>query len=220
MNRKLKAFGLAVVASLAMSVVAASASQAAEFHSGEAHTILNAAQSTTHVFTAGEGFGGVTCSTATFAGTSTAATETEQTITPSYSGCKDSFGRTAHVAMNGCKYRFHATTETAANTFSGNTDVLCEVGKSINITITPGGFLGECKVTIPGQENTGPITFHNVANGDVRTDASASNVTNSTSGGFFNCGIANGHHTAGTYNGDAITAGTNTAGGAVNIFVG
>ena len=70
------------------------------------------------------------------------------------------------------------------------------------------------------QNNIGPITFHNVANGDVRVDWSAVNVANVTTGGAFNCGIANGAHTAGTYNGDAITAGTNTAGGAVNVFVG
>lgn len=212
MNRKLKALGLALVAAFAMSAFVASA-QAAEFHAGEAHTTSTAGQTSTHVFTAGEGFGGVSCSKASFESTSTATTETFQTIKPAYSECKDSFGRTAHVTVNGCAYVFKGGTSTTANV-----DVECPEGKTIVVEVKSGGST-ICTVTIGAQTNTGIVDLHNVAGGDVAIESTAGSVDNTTSGGFFNCGISNGLHTEGTYTGTSVAAGTNTAGGAVNISV-
>src|SRR3954453_13126535 len=93
MNRKIKALGLALMASLALTAVLASAASAAgTFTSSSTHTILSGTQTTAHEFSAGSGFGKIKCSTATFAGTSSATSETHQTITPTYEGCTDSFG--------------------------------------------------------------------------------------------------------------------------------
>jgi hypothetical protein len=217
MKHKLKMVGLIALASLAISAVAATAAQAAEFHSSAEHTILKATQSTTHVFTAGEGFGGISCETATFEGTSSKTTETEQTVTPTYANCKDSFGRTADVATNGCQYRFHATSGSEA-TYEGNTDIVCAESKKIEVKITSGGTV-VCTVTIGAQNGIGPITFHN-ENEQIRVDSSANNVISTTSGGFFNCGISNGEHKGGSYDGDAITSGTDTTGAVAGIQAG
>jgi hypothetical protein len=217
MIRKLKAMGLALVAVFAMSAVVASAAQAFTFHSEAEHTLLNASQSTTHEFTAGSGFGAISCETATFAGTAASASAATQTITPTYGNCKDSLGRTADVNTNECTYTFEVTGE-AGGVFSGNTDIACP-GSPIEIKVTNTSKEVKCTITVAAQENVGPVKFENVANGDVKVISEANNVKNTTSGGLLNCGVSNGTHTAGTYTGDAITAGTNTEGGGVNINV-
>jgi hypothetical protein len=211
MNRKIKALGLALVASLAMSAMVASAAQAQFFHSSVAHTLASGSQVGNHVFTAGPGFGNITCTTANFHGTQSAQTVTSQTITATYSGCKDSVaGRTVHVpAVN---YTF-----TAPKTATGASEV--HVLNGFTFTITAGGGLGECKVEIPAQTVSG-IVYHNLGgtNG-VTVTTSSTGVDSVTSGGFFNCGIANGPHTEGTYTGHTTMKGTNTEGKAVEVRV-
>jgi hypothetical protein len=207
MSRKLKTLGIAIVASLAMSAMAASAQAAPEFHAGNAHTILKGKQETgsEHVFTAGESFGGISCTQAEFSGTTSALTEKTQTMTPVYENCADSFGRTAHVSMNGCGYIFSVSN----NATVGTTEIECPPGKEIVVTVTASPH---CTVRIPAQKSVGPVTYHNIANGDVTVTSEAENVTNTTEGGFFICGVSNGHHTEGTYFGNTVVHGTNTTG--------
>jgi hypothetical protein len=92
MNPRIKSIGLALVAALALVAVMASPASA-QFTSSSSHTILTGSQEGSHEFTAGEGFGGITCTTASFAGTGAGESETTQVITPTYSNCKDTFGR-------------------------------------------------------------------------------------------------------------------------------
>jgi hypothetical protein len=212
MNRKIKALGLALVAALAMSAVAASASQA-EFHSSAAHTILSGSQVGNHVFTVGGGFGAIECETANFSGSSTKVTEADQTITPEYKGCFDSFERTVHVNMGGAQYTF---TSPAATTGNANVHV---VGGPITISVTSGAGATICTVTIKEQTNNN-IVYHNLGgtNG-VTVTTNTNNVKATTSGGFLNCGVSNGEHTGGTYTGHTTMKGVNTAGEAVSISV-
>jgi hypothetical protein len=202
MIRNLKALGLALVAVFAMSAVAASAAGAAEFHSASAGTALKGTQVGNHVFTVGSGFGSIKCTTANFTGTATNKTEKDQTITPEYKGCTDSFGRTADVNVGTAKYTFTPAAPT--------TPAVVHVTGTITIQITPGGGLGECNVTIGAQEDNG-IEYHNKEEGGVKyveVTTNTTNVVSTTSGGLFNCGVSNGTHTGGSYTGVSVTRGT------------
>src|SRR5215203_3750241 len=200
MNRKIKALGLALVASLAMSAMVASAAQAIEFHSTAAHTILTGEQTTSHKFTVGSGFGAITCTTAKFTGTTTATTEASQKITPEYKGCKDSFGRTAHVTVS------------ATYTFTPPAVATGEANVHLN-----GSGTVICDVKVETQTNNG-IVYHNVASG-VETTTNTTNVKTTTSGASLNCGVSDGAHTGGSYTGNSVVKGTDTEGKAVTITV-
>ena len=210
MNRKIKALGLALVAAFAMSAVMASAASAIEFHAGEAHTIISGSQTGNHTFTVGSGFGAITCKVAKFSGTTEKTTETSQVITPEYKECTDSFGRKVDVTVS-AKYRF-----TAPAAATGSAEV--HVEGSFKIEVTNSSSVVICTVTVGSQTNNN-IVYHNIANGDVEVTTTTNNVTTETSGGTLNCGVANGHHTGGSYTGNTIIAGTSTAGANVNITV-
>jgi hypothetical protein len=206
MHRKLKALGLALVAALALTAVMASAASA-QFTSNKEHTILSGSQKTgtNDVFTAGEGFGGITCENATFSGTAVNKSESSQEITPSYSNCKDSFGRTVDPTV----------TATFTFTPSGKVHVMGH----IVLHITSGGST-ICTVTIGEQSEINGITYTNLGGTKgVETTTHSTNVKNTTSGGFFNCGISNGEHTAGTYDGTAVVTGKDTSGSAAETSV-
>jgi hypothetical protein len=222
MIRKLKSIGLALAAVCALSVVMVSAAQAKPWHVSaentrvvghpKEHAILHGTQAKhpngndgSHVFTAGEGFGGIKCTNATFTGTLTEGTGQLVRAKPDYSSCSDSFGRTVDVEENGCEYDFEATAESGGS-FTGDADVVCPAGKVIEAKITSGGSV-ICTVKIGSQTGTGPIKFENdedKATGitDVTITPQVTNIKNTTEGGFFNCGISNGEHTGGTYTGN------------------
>lgn len=202
MNRKLKVFAMAAVACLAMSALAVASSQAAEFHSknlggtATTNTTLSAGQTTKHEFTAGAGFGGITCEVAKFEGTQAASDTPTTTIHPTYEKCKDTLGRTAVVTTTGANYTFHAGPP-------GTVDVV-----GANITINIGS--GACVVTVLKQTGINGISYTNNGN-KVKVTANSTNVVNETTGGLFNCGIGNGKHTAGTYTGTSEVSGSMTS---------
>jgi hypothetical protein len=212
MHRKLKALGLALVAALALTAVMASAASA-QFTSTSTHTILSGTQEGNHVFTAGEGFGGVTCTEASFSGTGTATEESEQKITPTYSNCTDSFGRVVDLDNSSLAYTFT----------SGASKGTVDISGSMTLTITDsknhesaGSVI--CTVTIGAQTGVNGVTYHDNGEG-VKVTSNSTNVKNTTSGGFFNCGIGNGEHSAGTYKGTTNMTGKNTSGTEVDIDV-
>src|SRR4051812_44505900 len=139
MIRKLKVLGLALVAVLAFSAVAASASQAFEFTSFNTETELheggtsvgNQTAGNKHKFTPTGGFASIQCTTAHFTGTSATGTEKEPVSHPEYTGCTDTFGRAVDVSTAGCNYKFHINKEVEADVFEGTTDIVCEAGKAI-----------------------------------------------------------------------------------------
>ena len=211
MNRKIKALGLALVAALALTAVMASTASA-QFTSSSTHTIISGSQEGKHVFTAGEGFGGITCTTATFAGTSASTNAADQTITPTYAGCKDSFGRTVHV--------HETTTETFTKTGTiGGTAIGVYHTSGSRVTTVTSSSSTVCTIVIKSPQTNNGITYHNVAGGTVRLTTSATNVISTTTGSFFNCGVSEGEHKEGTYSGTTKLAGVDTAGKAVTISV-
>jgi hypothetical protein len=217
MSFRSKAVGFACLAVLAINPALASQAQAVEFHSVSEHTILSGQQyENQHVFTLGEGFGGVACESVDTSATSAAKTETENTATTVQSGCYDSFGRTVHMNNNGCVTRFHATSK-SGSAYIGNADLVCPAGKSKVVTITSGGSV-VCTVVFSSQENMGPGKIENVENG-LKVTLEVNNMKSTSSGGFFNCGISNGEHTEGTYQGVSVIKGTATDGTSAKIWV-
>jgi len=213
MNRKIKALGLALVAALALTAVMASTASA-QFTSTSSHTILSGTQEGNHVFTAGEGFGGIKCTTATFSGTASSTNAVDQTFVPAYGNCSDSFGRTVHID-NGLTYTFTKTGKDANGTPIGSTHLT----GSMTLTVTSGGSV-VCTVHIITPQTTTGITYHNRAGtSGVQATLNMKKIKSTTSGSIFNCGISEGEHTEGTYVGTAIVTGKNTAGEAVAISV-
>jgi hypothetical protein len=210
MNRKLKALGLALVAALALTAVMASTASA-QFTSNKTHTILSGTQKTgtNDIFTAGSGFGGITCENATFSGTAQNTSETTQVIQPVYSNCKDSFGRTVDVDNSSLTYTFT----------SGAGKGTVHVSGGMTLTVTSGGSV-VCTVVIKSPQTNNGISYTNLGGtSGVETTTHATNVKSTTSGGFFNCGVSNGEHTAGTYDGTAVVTGKDTSGAAATITV-
>jgi hypothetical protein len=235
MTRKYKALGLALmaaVAAFALSGIAASSAVAApEFTCIEtpanvhAHCILDGKEDPNEQlnFTAGEGFGSIHCTEATFTG-GTLATGTGTTIEnvhPEYGGCTDSFGRAVDTTTTGCNFTFHVETKLETNVYHGKADLVCEAGKQIEIKVTSGGSV-ICTDTIGSQNGVGPVTYRNMTEAsptDVTVTSDARNIKNITSGGFFNCGIPNGEHTEGTTGGNVTVIARDTVGNQIDAEV-
>jgi hypothetical protein len=216
MNRKLKGLGLMFVALLALAGFSSSA-MATEFHSETAHTIIKGEQpeGSNDVFTVNAGK--VTCTSATYAGTTSAVTTPEVTVTPTYTGCT-AFGfvnttidvpggNVAAGANGGCDYRF------TPSTASSQLHIICGAGEVINVTAF------NCWVTI-GSQTTGGITYTNSGAGtarDVTVNANISGIVYTQHSKSFP-GCSNGTFSNGTYVGKGTVKGQTTTGAAVGIW--
>jgi hypothetical protein len=202
MIRNAKILGLAIVAALALTAVMASAASATNFTAASYPVKISGTQTESHKFTVGGGT--VTCTTATFAGELTAASET-LTINPTYSNCT-AFGfigaKVTGFSSTGCDFKFYA---------GGATDLLCSSG---DVVIDA----GECSVTLSEQKNLTKNTFTNNATGTVTVGTNVSGIhAVVTSTGF--CPIGGGTYTNATYTGQTLVEGKNSKGVAVAIDV-
>jgi hypothetical protein len=211
MNGKLKVLGLAFIAALALTAVLASVASA-QFTSDKEHTIISGSQreGTNDVFTAGSGFGGVTCENVTFSGTLSGTNSSALEITPTYSVCKDSFGRTVHV-HNKLKWKF-----TFDEIVGGTPIGTLHVTEELTTTTTSGGSV-VCTTTIKPSTLNGVIYHQN--NKRQRFTIHSTEVVSTTSGGFFNCGISNGEHKNGTYDGEEDLKGEGTEGSEAELTI-
>jgi hypothetical protein len=162
-------------------------------------------QSAAHKFTVGGMT--VTCTTATFSGTASAASAT-QTIDPTYTGCTASgikatvtgFNNTGHS----CDYLFNANGETALNCPSG--DVKIEAGP--------------CTVTIEAVRNTNLKTNTYTNNtpgvGQITVDTNVTNIHAIVNSGF-GCPVAGGTYTNAAYTGTTVISGKDNGGAAVAL---
>jgi hypothetical protein len=212
MNSKLKALGLALVAALALTAVMASAASA-QFTSNKEHTIISGfQQEKNHVFSAGSGFYSISCSTILVNGTLIGTNDADLTITPTYETCKDTAGRTVDVDNSKLTYTF-TRTGAVAGTPVGE----IHVSGGITFTTTSGGSV-VCTTVIKVPQSINGVTYHDNGSG-IKVTTGASNVISTTSGGILNCGISNGEHTAGTYDGTTNMTGVNTSGVTADIDV-
>lgn len=209
MNRKLKALGLALVASFAMSAVAASGASASGelFHAGQAHTILDA-HGGLQTFVTNPST--LTCTTVTADATTTVVTPSSITATDvTYSGCKNADNITTHVQMRSCDYLF---TSEATPTHAPVHIQCSTAGDEIRINGTVLGAEVTC-VRVPAQTPTGGgVTYSNVAGGDVKITATVTGIEYTVQG-F--CGSETVNN--GTYNASVTVGGTDTVGNNVNV---
>jgi hypothetical protein len=154
MASKLKACGLAMIPVLAVSSVTASAAQAATHHVtvGTAPAIVTAKATVNPVFKITGGEHEVECEATTYEGTLSEATNTEITVTGTYSGCQIEapFGPTATVHVNHCAYVLGGDTDVNGDAAlevecapENETTVTYELfGSKCVLHMTPGSYRG------------------------------------------------------------------------------
>ena len=225
MTRNLKAFGLALVAAMALGAIGAQGASASIDHEFESDavnkkTVLTGSMepSTKDVFSATAGLD-VTCSVGTFSGTIEGNTVDQVTVHPKYSSCESSLGGLS-VDTAGCNYVFDSdTTEDAthsAGTEHASVTLECESAHSASphkIRITAPGCTITFETTHAGSvvvnHSLHGVTYTNLdsdghAGHESENSKSAITVTSTVktikytaeAGSF--CGLAG--HPAGTYN--------------------
>ena len=196
MSRNLRALGLALLAAMAMTAVAAQAASAHEFTSASNSTVLTAT-GTNHVFNAN----GVEIKChAFFKGTQTGVAADTITVHPIYNNeaktCETPIGK-AQIDTKVCDYIFES------DTVGGDAPVTvsCAAGHSIKITGTA------CTITVGSQTPGNGVTFANGV-GDVNVTATATGIHYTTSGGL-GCALPGLPLTGtnGTYTGTATVQG-------------
>jgi hypothetical protein len=220
MSLKLKALGLGILATLAMSAVAvmnASATSTGNFHSDAASGNTNIVGSevigTHQTELSAHGLsGGLVCDEATYSGTVTGPTTKHITIIPHYTKCHttDEPAGSTTVHMNGCSFTFTPGHQ-------GTVHIDCPVGKTIIIT-HPNCSIHITPQTIGTAAKGVLYTADTDANGKkiITLDANTVQVATKYEAGI--CVFTGTNHT-GTMHGSATVRGFNhVAGGAqVNI---
>jgi hypothetical protein len=197
--RNLKILGLALVAVLAMSAVAASAAQA-DFTYPSGTTKIKATQPN-GVFTTTAGnaeCGGVDAEAAVSGTTATDLTFTNLVFT----NCM-CLGRACDVTANGgCTITLTTTGESH----------LCPTGGSITLTVTSSPGVSLCTIHVT-QHTVNGITFSNTAGtpNDIDVTVHATNITYETIGGGGKCGTQNTTFTCGLFDGDFTLQAFNAA---------
>lgn len=222
-NLKLKAVGLGLLATLAMSAFAASsafsnieAHQGGHFtaegplpvtvhgHSNETHRV--------HLNMFGQS---ITC-TVTWSGSQSEETETQLTIVATYTECF-SGGNLATFKMNGCHSTF-TIRDTNASTLHNDTHFVCPLGAKAEFSRND----GSCNVTFPPQTITNAVTYTTIigANGKhaITADITEHGLTYEKHGAcVFLAPFGTGPHVGASLTGSMTLEGTNALGSATNI---
>jgi len=231
MTQKLRVLGLALVAVLAMSAIASANAFAFKGESlntsnglHESGTIKGSGINTQSFKITSGSLVTLTCSGVTTSEASTGSEETPQ-AEPHYTGCSAA-GFPAEVKPNGCKYKFHTTTETVAGmNYTGTTDVVCGAGAGpfVYKIFESNGTTLRCEVEVKPQTGINNIEYVNTTNTTEPTDvdikASSNNVkTKVLFGSFFACG-ASGENSTGTYSGETTVRFFNGAGTQIDYTI-
>jgi hypothetical protein len=187
MTRRLKVYGLAMVAVSAFGAVGVSAAQAANHHL----TVTTAPAIVTtndHVNTKFEITGGehsVECGTTKYEGTISEKTTPELTFTPTYSECNVDGTINATIEINHCAYILTGNTDANGD---GQVHIECAEGNEIAVTFS---LLGSsCVINIPAQTPGGGVHFTQTKNEssgkqDVTGGVTVSGLKYSETGGGF-----------------------------------
>lgn len=202
MIRNLKALGLALVATMALGAVAASAASAQPTFSAEGeHAILDVVSNETQTFNI-PGAGTVNCEKVSVEATILSAEEStsELKATPTYSEC-EAFSIEAHIDFTGCWYLFTA---------NGEVHILCPPGSTIDIKVTLFGSKFNCVMV--EEQSVNEVAYSN-KEGHVNLEPNVSGIKSTVEGV---CG--NETNNEGTYKGNVTVAGTDTEEEPINIF--
>ena len=210
--KRIRFTGLVLAAVLAMSAVAAASASAAPKFEAETYPVtVKAKSSNVQKFKVESGTS--ECTTATFEGKATAASEWLKVL-PVYSGCSfiGKVAESAVVKMNGCQYEFHATKEVVGKPghFEGTVDVINNGAKSCAtepITVVA----ATCEVKVGPQTGLGPVEYVNIGAGAKREVEVNANVQNITYTESTLCPLRKEPQpkTTGIYEGKALAAGFN-----------
>lgn len=210
MIRSIKALGLGLLTTLAMSALTASAAFAdPEFHIAMEDTTLTGAQITANVLTTD--LGELKCEVVNYVGTQGPFTSETLTLKPKFEKCKIG-GINTTVTVNGCGFLFHMAHEEPFEAFM---DIECPAGEKL-VFHTPG-----CSVTVQPQNGLKNVTFTNEGEMNTRAIIADLNV-----GGihYVEHGGACPNETVttvnGTFVGQATVTGENGAGEHRPIWVG
>jgi hypothetical protein len=208
MTRNIKVLGLALVALLAMSALASTAS--AQFESEAESTNLTVSFSSMQKIAPSEGGVAFECNTIKTTGTQTGKANTTITISPSFSNCENFVGASTTVTMNGCKFVFHA----AKGSTTGTMDIECETSKVIELEA---GNI--CRYTIGTQTGLSSVNFKNTGSGTTREVIVEPNVKGIIVARVTNHFFCPAGGSIGTYTGSFIMTGETAGGTHVGIFV-
>jgi len=162
--RNLKILGLALVAMLAMSAVAASMASADTFTAEKYPvTITGDQDGQTDVFTTTAGT--VSCKKATYVGTVAAASK-EASATPTYSECTG-LGFPVTIDTNGCSYKFTMTDVVTDASTTARVDIVCPGTEEITVTAKSGATT-KCIIHIPPQTTLSHVELSNIGTGTTR----------------------------------------------------
>jgi hypothetical protein len=208
MIRNSKAFGLALVAMLALGAFVAQAASASPLtvEVAQGTTVhFTGDQESNHKFTTPNG--SVSCLFASFDATAVAGEGgriDELTVAPTYKECSAFGFATAHVTVNGCIYTFTTPTKSGSTVVWGTSalHIVCPAGQAIEITPTTFG-VSACTQFVGTQTPTGgSVTGKNAASSpmDVTLETSLSGIHYTGTGGL--CGNSETHSDA-TYTGNS-----------------
>ena len=159
--RYAKALGLAFVAMLALSAVAATAASADDFTAEKYPATLTGTNDPGFQDEFSSTVGTFRCTetkyTATIAGPTTSLT-----ASPSFSGCA-AFGFPVVIDMNGCTLKFNVGAGT-----TGDVDLVCPAGAEVTMTANSAGTT-KCTEHIKAQSDVaGTVTYSNIGVGATR----------------------------------------------------
>jgi hypothetical protein len=214
MTRNLRAFGLALIAAVALGAIGAQAASAVTEHSfraGDESMVLTGQTKNVDVLALTPGLT-VEC-TATFEGTNVGTIQDTLTVHPTYSGCAGSV--TVHT--DGCNFILDTETTTSAHSGGGEhapVSLECEAGHAIEVT-RPG-----CNLAFPDESSSSPtnqslhgVRYTNLSNHSGKNAGTVTATVKTihyvvTSGSF--CGLAG--HQAGTYSSGIYNGGSTVTG--------
>lgn len=220
MTRNLKALGLALLATFAMSAIAAQAASATNhtFTSDEEETVLTGSQVGVHHFSVN----GVTveCKDADFRGTVVGEAADHVAVHPEYGGpCfLGEGGDSVEVGVDtdACTYTFDSDTTENPHPLAGKeegeedapVDIVCP--EENEIVISGGG----CTIHVPSQAGLHGVTYDEVEDEGkdaIEVSATVNTITAVSTGGLacavLGLGFGTTHHTDGIYTGDTLVTG-------------
>lgn len=221
MTRNLKAFGLVLVAAMALGAIVAQGASAVVEHSvrsGAQSTVLTGEDWSNHVFAPTSSLA-LGCTVATFEGTHVGTPLDLVTVHPKYASCSSPLGN-ATVDTNGCNYIFDTDTTQAsghsASSEHATVSLECESSHAIELT-APG-----CNIAYSAMHSTTPVnqSVHGIRWDQIASDgllskhaltlsATVQTLKHIATAGSL-CGLAGhpaGTYTNGSYSGVSILTG-------------
>jgi hypothetical protein len=180
MNSKLRILGLALVAALAFSAMAASATSAKTAIVVPSPVALHG-EDNPEGKTELTGIAGVKCNVVTYEGN---ANESTITLEPTFEGCLTSTNAPVTVTVNGCAYKLTLGALTSMTAPAKEVQLECPEKKSIEVHLygNQNHTIPACTINIGPQTPSSSITVEDRTDNTFRTVGSATSITSTLAG--------------------------------------